>query len=156
MASYDTSFVQAVIAAFQMLLAARGGLAGVSIFRYTPDSKALSANRQYIVLAVRIPGQHDHRILGRGVQYDSFTLHGEVVTFAPGAGDTAAGDAMLQGLTWYAEIEDAVRTTPDLGLSNKMTTILGGYEHDTRGADDRGRTHVLRFEVEVQSRLTTH
>lgn len=150
-----TSKVRAVVTALYTALVTRPGLTGVQVFRYAPNQTAIQG-REYVALATTITGEQSYPFAGNSVKQDDFTLSGEIWTAIPLAGDDAADEAMERAEALYGEIEDELRTnaTLDGAVGGGGVAQMSDYEH-VYGADDTGRTHLLRFRVVVRARMTS-
>ncbi|HQV45058.1 MAG TPA: hypothetical protein PK478_02845 [Nitrospira sp.] len=149
-----SSQVKTVLDALAARLALRAGLSAARVFTYVPPPSVQSEVGTYITLAVRVSGRQEYPYAAKTIKRDRFTIDGEIIVLQPGAGDEAAAAAMTLAESWFAEIEDEVRTDPSLGLGSYVVTQIGDYEHLYSG-NDRGRIHGLRWSLDAQVEMVS-
>jgi hypothetical protein len=146
-----TSQVRSIITDLHTRLESRGGLAGVTVFRYAPSPKALEGLREHITLALRIDGVQEFLFASHYIKNDVFTLHGVIYVEMSGAGDDIADATHARAEALLAEIEAELQVTPMIGRDHD-TLELTNYEH-TYGATADDRLHSLTFEIECTARM---
>lgn len=146
-----TSKVSAVLVALRDALLARGGLAGVTVFAL--PQRVDDLGREYIVLATEIPGEQSYPFLGTSNKDEELFLNGVLGVTLPGNGDAVALDALDRALALYGEMEDELRTDPQVGGTARLAELTE-FRH-SQGALDAGRYHEMSFTIRVQTRLTS-
>jgi len=149
-----TRRVNEVLDALAGRLAARAGMNGVALFKFVQPASLMEEIGSSVTLAVRITGRQEFPYASKTIKRDEFTIQGEIIALAPGAGDDAAEAAMEQAETWLAEIEDELRADPTLGLGSRVTAQLTDYE-DLFTGNTRGRIHGLRYSIDVRVEMVS-
>lgn len=146
-----TSQVAAVLMAYRQMLGLRAGLSGVRV--YALPQRAEDLGREFVVLAAEVSGEQSFPLLGTQIKDEEFFLNGTIGVLLAGTGDDVALAALTRALAIYGEIEDAVRTDPQIGGTARVAQLTE-FRH-SQGAADAGRYHEMAFTTRVQTRLTS-
>lgn len=149
--STTTSAVAAVQQAIRAGLRARPGLADVYVgSAWSPQEMR---GLHYLLLGMTIEGTQRYPAASNRYKEDRFIIRCEAATYQPGVGDDEIDLALDRLIRWYGEVEDYLRTVPQVANAPKVLLAETGVYSVDQGYNVDGRVVVMTFDIAVHTRL---
>lgn len=146
-----TSTVPAVLDALKALLDPRAGLAGVTVTTAPSGEPVPMESIQLFGTA----GDQEWAAIGNRRRRESYTIRGGIFIIKGGAGSAVWDAARERAYALLAELEDAIRVMPTLGLADRVIVQLARADLD-QGAQDNGRWAALDLDLAVTAELVSN
>lgn len=145
------SAVAAVQKSIRAGLRERPGLANVYVGSAWSPSEI--RGQHYILVGMTIDGAQMYPSASIRYVQDKFVIRCESSTYQPGVGDDEIDDALDRLIGWYGEVQDYVRTVPQVSNAPKVLLAETGVYSIDQGFNVDGRIVVMTFDIQVHTRL---
>jgi hypothetical protein len=152
-----TSTVPDVLDALKALLDARrvaapaGALAGVEV-RTAPSGDPVPFES---IQMFGTAGDQEWAALGNRRRRESYTIRAGIFIRRMGAGEALAKEVRDRAYAILAELEDAIRVSPTLGLPDRVTIQLARVDLEQGLNPDDGRIAALDLDLAVTAELVS-
>lgn len=145
-----TSTVPAVLDALKALLDARAGLDGVTVTTAPSGDPIPAESIQFF----GTNGDQAWAAIGNRRRSETYTIRGGIFIQRRGAGQAVWDAARERAYAILAELEDAIRALPTLGLADRVVVQLARVDLD-QGGQDNGRWAALDIDIGVTAELVS-
>jgi hypothetical protein len=148
-----TSTVPAVLDAIKALLDARSALSTAGVVVTTaPSGDPIPAES---IQLFGTNGDQEWAAIGNRRRRESYTIRSGIFVIRRGAGAAVWDAARERAYAILAELEDAIRVMPTLGLADRVIVQLARVDLD-QGPQDNGRWAALDIDLAVTAELVSN
>lgn len=148
-----TSTVPAVLGAMKALLDARTALSTAGVVVTTaPSGDPIPAES---IQLFGTGGDQQWAAIGNRRRAESYTIRGGIFIVRRGAGAAVWDVVRERAYAILAELEDAIRVVPTLGLADRVIVQLARVDLD-QGGQDNGRWAALDIDIAVTAELVSN
>jgi hypothetical protein len=149
--STHTSTVPDVLDALKALLDLRDGLAGVTVATAPTGDPVPFESIQLFGTA----GDQEWAAIGNRRRRETYTIRAGIFIKRLGAGEALAKQVRDRAYAILAELEDAIRVAPTLGLADRVVIQLARADLDQGLNPDDGRVAALDLDLAVTAELVS-